>query len=167
MTIAEHPLLLRFRGRPLLVDANLLLLKWCASFDETLIGSFKRLNTFTKPDIELLDQVLAMFAPVATTPHVLTEVSNLAGSLPLWRKAAWAEHFSIAVRTIEEEWISAVEAANGSMRWLGLTDSALAILAEKYVVLTIDWPLANALESMGLNVINFTHVRSLRLESGD
>lgn len=31
-------------------------------------------------------------------------------------------------------------------------------------VLTLDWPLANSLESRGLNVLNFTHLRSLCLE---
>jgi hypothetical protein len=48
--------------------------------------------------------------------------------------------------------------------WLGLTDAALAALATSHVILTIDFPLSNSLESRGLNVINFTHLRSLWLE---
>jgi hypothetical protein len=48
--------------------------------------------------------------------------------------------------------------------WLGLTDAALAELAATNVILTIDFPLSNSLESQGLNVINFTHLRSLWLE---
>jgi hypothetical protein len=48
--------------------------------------------------------------------------------------------------------------------WLELTDAALAVLATSHVILTIDFPLSNSLESRGLNVINFTHLRSLWLE---
>jgi hypothetical protein len=48
--------------------------------------------------------------------------------------------------------------------WLGLTDASLAGLAKTHVILTIDFPLSNSLESQGLSVINFTHLRSLWLE---
>ena len=48
--------------------------------------------------------------------------------------------------------------------WLGMTDAALAALATTHVILTLDFPLSNSLESRGLNVINFTHLRSLWLE---
>jgi len=40
----------------------------------------------------------------------------------------------------------------------------LASLAKTHVILTLDFPLSNSLESQGLNVINFTHLRSLWLE---
>ena len=48
--------------------------------------------------------------------------------------------------------------------YLGLTDAGLALLASTHVILTIDFPLSNALESQGLSVINFTHLRSFGLE---
>jgi hypothetical protein len=38
-------------------------------------------------------------------------------------------------------------------------------LAAIHVVLTIDWPLTNLLESRGLAVINFTHLREAFLLS--
>jgi hypothetical protein len=164
MKVADNPFLKRFIGKPAILDSNLLLLHWCAGLDPSLVTTFKRLNSFQVEDIDLLSETLALFSAVRTTPHVLTEVSNLANQLPSWVKEYWSEHFSRQVQEISEKWISAAEIASGDFMWLGLTDAALATLAETNVILTIDFPLSNSLESRGLNVINFTHLRSLWLE---
>jgi hypothetical protein len=164
MRVADSPLLKSYAGKPAILDSNLLLLQWCASFDKELVSNFKRLNCFQSEDIELLSETLKLFSTVRTTPHVLTEVSNLANSLPKWIKEDWAEHFSRQIQVIPEEWTSAATIATGEFMWLGLTDAALATLATTHVILTIDFPLSNSLESRGLNVINFTHLRSLWLE---
>lgn len=117
MIKADSPLLKPYVGKPAIVDSNLLLLWWCASFDRSLVS--------TKD---------------------------------------WCEHFSAQIQVIPEEWIPAAKVAKGDLMWLGLTDASLGILAQKHVVLTLDFPLSNSLESSGLNVINFTHLRSLWLE---
>jgi hypothetical protein len=162
--VADSPLLKPHIGKPVILDSSLLLLQWCASFDRDLVSSFKRLNSFQVEDIELLSEVLKLFSAVRTTPHVLTEVSNLANSLPKWIKEDWAEHFSRKIQVIPEEWTLAATIITGSFMWLGLTDAALAALATTHVILTLVFPLSNSLESQGLNVINFTHLRSLWLE---
>jgi hypothetical protein len=95
---------------------------------------------------------------------VLTEVSNLANQLPRWIKDEWSEHFSSQIQVIPEEWTPAAKIAKGDLMWLGLTDAALAALATSHVILTLDFPLSNSLETRGLSVINFTHLRSLWLE---
>jgi hypothetical protein len=164
MKAADNPLLKPYIGRPAILDSNLLLLLWCASFDRELVSTFKRLNSFQVEDIDLLSETLKVFSAVRTTPHVLTEVSNLANSLPKWIKVDWSEHFSRQIQVIPEEWTSAAKIASGDFMWLGLTDAALAALASTHVILTIDFPLSNSLETQGLKVINFTHLRSLRLE---
>jgi hypothetical protein len=79
-------------------------------------------------------------------------------------KDDWSRHFSRQIEIIPEEWTTATTIATGDFMWLGLTDAALAALATSHVILTIDFPLSNSLESRGLNVINFTHLRSLWLE---
>ena len=79
-------------------------------------------------------------------------------------KDDWFAHFSSQVQLIPEEWTSAATIATGDFMWLGLTDAALEGLAASHVIVTIDFPLSNSLESRGLNVINFTHLRSLWLE---
>jgi len=161
MKAADNPLLKPHIGKSAILDSNLLLLLWCASFDRKLISNFKRLNCFQGEDVDLLTETLSIFSSVRTTPHVLTEVSNLANALPKWIKEDWAEHFSKQIQVISEEWTSAASIAAGDFLWLGLTDAALATLAKTHVILTIDFPLSNSLESRGLNVINFTHLRDL------
>lgn len=164
MNLAESPTLKSHVGKPAILDSNLLLLQWCASFDRHLVTTFKRLNSFQNEDFELLSETLKLFSAIHTTPHVLTEVSNLANQLPSWVKDDWFEHFSREIKIIPEEWTPAATVASGDFMRLGLTDAALATLATTHVILTIDFPLSNSLESRGLSVINFTHLRSLWLE---
>jgi hypothetical protein len=164
VNLAEHPLLKRFAGKPAILDSNLLLLQWCACFDRELVSRFKRLSCFQMEDFDLLSEALKTFSAVRTTPHVLTEVSNLANQLPRWIKDEWSEHFSSQIQVIPEEWTPAAKIAKGDLMWLGLTDAALAALATSHVILTLDFPLSNSLETRGLSVINFTHLRSLWLE---
>ncbi len=160
MNLRDLPLVRPHLRKPAILDSNLLLLNWCASFDETLVGSFKRLSGFSADDVPLLSEVLELFSSVSTTPHVLTEVSNLTNSLPGWVKDDWFEFFAEKVRLIPEDYLPSSEIASDvvAIRF-GLTDAALTRLAASYVILTIDWPLTNSLESRGLSVINFNHVR--------
>jgi hypothetical protein len=164
MIVADSPLLKPYRGWPAILDSNLLLLQWCFSFDPSLVSSFKRLNSFQSEDCELLSDTLKVFSSLKTTPHVLTEVSNLANALPRWIKDDWSEHFSRQIQVISEEWSPAAAIATNDFMHLGLTDAALAHLAKTNVILTLDFPLSNSLESQKLKVINFTHLRSLWLE---
>jgi hypothetical protein len=164
MNLSDHPLLKPYVGKPAILDSNLLLLNWCAGFNPDLVTKFKRLNSFQAEDIDLLYETLKVFSALRTTPHVLTEVSNLANSLPQWVKEDWSEHFSRQIEIVPEEWTPAATIATSDFMWLGLTDAALAALAATHVILTLDFPLSNSLESQGLNVINFTHLRSLWLE---
>jgi hypothetical protein len=164
MNLSDHPLLNPYLGKPAILDSSLLLFRWCSSFNPDLIARFKRLNSFQVEDIELLSETLKVFSEIRTTPHVLTEVSNLANSLPSWVKQDWSEYFSKQIQVTSEEWKPAAAIAKSQFMWLGLTDAALATLADSHVILTLDFPLSNALESVGLNAINFTHLRSLWLE---
>jgi hypothetical protein len=163
MNFASHPLLRPYVGKPALLDSNLLLLYWCAQFDPALTKSFKRLNAFQPDDYDLLAEVLKVFSALRATPHVLTEVSNLANALPEWIKEEWLKFFSQRIDLIREEWMPATQIAKDEGIWLGLTDAALACLASSHVILTIDFPLSNSLEARGLNVINFTHLRTMYL----
>lgn len=141
MTLSHHPLLRPHLGKPAILDSNLLLLYWCAEFDPTLVQRFKRLNSFEEADFELLSETLKTFSVLRTTPHVLTEVSNLANSLPGNMKDDWSEHFSNKVQVIQEEWTSATTIVTSPLIWLGMTDAALATLASTHVILTIDFTL--------------------------
>lgn len=164
MNLAANPLLKPHIGKPAILDTNILLFHWCIEFDIGLVNTFKRLSSFCVQDIGLLTETLKLFSDLRTTTHVLTEVCNLANALPQWRKNDWAEYFSKRIEVMPEEWIPARTVSSKSMLVLGLTDAVLAELASTHVVITLDWPLSNSLETQGLNVINFTHLRSLWLE---
>jgi hypothetical protein len=160
MNPPSHPVLDPFLGWPVVLDSNLLLLYWCSSFDPALIRTFKRLNAFDPRDIFILGETLAALGELRTTPHVLTEVSNLANALPSWRKPAWSLHISTGIALIPEfhEPASTIMADSGSIEF-GLTDAALTRLASDHAILTIDWRLASMLHSRGLAGINFKHLR--------
>lgn len=162
MTRAISPLVQRHRGKPAILDTNLALLLWCASFDRALVGTFKRLNTFTHRDVERLEDLLRNFPVLRTTPHVLTEVSNLANSLPRSAKEDWAGHFAGRIELVSEQWIAAKEIIVEPMFHLGITDACLCRLAASHVILTIDFPLSNYLETRKLNVINFNYLREMQ-----
>lgn len=148
MKQANHPALDAFLGWPVVLDSNLLLLYWCASFDPALIRTFKRLNTFSPADAFILGDALSALGELRTTPHVLTEVSNLANALPSWRKPAWSLHISGGIALIPELYEQAsLIMGNSNFPEFGLTDAALMRLAVDHLILTMDWHLASTLAS--------------------
>lgn len=160
MKLAKHPAVRDYLGRPLILDSNLLLLLWCAQFDRRLLHTFKRLQPFEPQDMRLLEELLPLFRSIHTTPHILTEVSNLANSLPEWRKQDWARFFSERVLALREEWIQAgVIGEDRDAMPFGLTDAALVNLSGSYVILTADRKLAGQIAKRRLAVINFNHIR--------
>jgi hypothetical protein len=166
MKLSEYPSLRSHLGRPAVLDSNLLLLHLCCEFHPPLVHSFKRLNIFDPGDAVLLSATLDLFSTLHTTPHVLTEVSNLANSLPGWRKDSWSRFFAARVVLISEEYRSSRElAADSAAMRFGLTDAALARLARTHAVLTVDWPLTGFLESRGLPAVNFNHLREFEFDS--
>ena len=161
----SHPLLEPHLGWPVVLDSNLLLLHWCAGFDPFLVKSFKRLNEFELEDIYILEDLLLAQGELRTTPHVLTEVSNLANALPSWRKADWATHVLDKVKLIPEfHELAAMILSDIHWAEFGLTDAALSRLASDHLIVTIDWRLASSLQMRGLAALNFKHLRPGRLE---
>ena len=69
-------------GKKLILDANLLLVLLIGIFNVGWLGKFKRVVGYSGQDYDLLVQFLAAFPTLLTTPHILAEVSNLAGGLP-------------------------------------------------------------------------------------
>ena len=156
----SHPLLEPYLGRPVILDSNLLLLHWCACLDPLLVNTFKRLNEFEISDLYILYDLLHSLGELRTTPHVLTEVSNLANALPAWRKPAWTAHVSNSVPLVPELYERA-EAIVSDPQWaeFGLTDAGLSRLASDHLIVTIDWRLASSLQARGLAALNFKHLR--------
>jgi hypothetical protein len=160
MSLQAHPLLKPYVGKPAILDSNLLLLYWCAQCNPSLVFEFKRLNSFRPGDFVLLEEVLKLFPVLKTTPHVLTEVSNLSNSLKSTQKVEWFKHFSRQIDVLPEQWIPASDLKESELLKLGITDAMLANLATTHVILTIDFPLSGSLQARGLHAVNFMQLRN-------
>lgn len=130
----------------------------------TTQGRSVQTNALLSPheDFELLTIFLRQFARIVTTPNILTEVSNLSNALPEAKKAEYFTWFANRLTLLKEEYVRS-EVAFGS-RWakFGLTDAAIAEIARnRYLVLTDDFRLSQALQDEGIDTLNFNHIREL------
>ena len=154
------------RRSGILIDTNILLLLFLGAVDPSHIPTFKRTRQFVVEDYTTLTLILASFEKVITTPHILTEVSNLSAQLGDPLKTTYFRFFSEAIGYLQEEQIpSASVAADYVFIRFGLTDAALYTLSmDGYLVLTDDFRLSQYLQSREIAVINFNHIRTLGWE---
>ena len=159
-------MLARYRNKGLLIDTGLLLLLIVGILDPSRITRFKRTQTFSVEDYDLLKKIVNLFAKLATTPNILTEVSNLLRQLPTESRHDFSRVFTNAIEQVEEHYQPSRELARRShFPVFGLTDSSIIDSCKgKYLVLTDDLPLSAYLTNLGLDAINFNHLRPLAWE---
>lgn len=169
MTLEEE-LFARHRGKSVLLDSNLLLVYLTGAIGTHLFGRFKRVSEYTIQDYELLVQLLRAFKVLSTTPHILTEVSNLANSLSGSYRQDWYTNFAelMAIEQegagVRESWIPAKQLAIlPEFLEFGITDCAIIHFALDTLVITDDYRLSGALRSQGFDVLNFRDVRAIQL----
>jgi len=158
----------KYRKAGVIYDTNVLLLYFCGLYNQQLIGSFKRVSKFTVDDFGILCKVAQYFQSLITTPHILSEVSNLLDDVEgRFKDAAYAA-FARQLTEVDEIFLPAKEISEAEcFGKLGLTDSGIRILAEgKYLVLTEDFPLLSRLHSLGIDALNFNHLRGLNWFDG-
>jgi hypothetical protein len=157
--------------RRLLLDTNMLLLWLVGSHDRRRIKGFKRTEQFEAEDFDLLNQLIIQCGlPIATTSHVLTEVSNQAGQLTGKVKRACFQILAGYVQRAEELHAMAKSVVSDPVFIrLGLTDVAIAHLAQDQLlsVITVDFDLWQHLMKIGVKAHNFNHLRSSRLVPED
>lgn len=143
-----------------LIDSNLLILQLVGDYQPSLIGK-GRTSGFAFSDYELLTRLISGFDVVVTTPHVLTEVSNLAGQLPLWVRENLFRDFAVMIAVLEEQFVPARQVVtSGHFAHFGLTDLALAHLAKgRITVITSDSRAAAYLSAAEAEVIDFNGLR--------
>ncbi|HKN23189.1 MAG TPA: hypothetical protein VJX73_17320 [Terracidiphilus sp.] len=169
MTLEEQ-LFAKHKGKSVLLDSNLLLVFLSGSVSPRLIGHFKRVKAYTLADYELLVRLLSSFSTLLTTPHILTEVSNLANSLPEWLKPDWHSNFAALIASeqdtpgLRERWTPATDLAQmPEFIAFGITDAAVTELSAGALVVTAeDYRLSGVLRSKGIAVLNFGDLRKLQ-----
>ena len=165
-------LFIKYSGTALLPDANLLVFYFVGCVAPNTIGNHPRTSGFTERDFLLLAQVIHEFQKrgrVLTTPHILTEVSNLLrqGKLPGDFYGAHLESFVELFRShiMEARWteehIPARDLVQShTFRRHGLTDAAIAHLSpKKTLVLSTDGGLVRDLTAKNLDAIWFDDMR--------
>lgn len=152
----------------ILLDTNLMLLYIVGSYDINLIGKYKRTDIFLKEDYQIISSLLTKFSTRVTTPHILTEVSNLTENLFQRKDKDFAAHFQKILPHYHEQYETSTNLSHlPAFRKFGLADSSVMEVAQQgYMVLSIDVSLCSYLSNMGLPAINYNHIISdLRLHS--
>ncbi len=151
--IAEH------RGGQLLIDANLLLVCLIGRMNRRRIPTFERTSSHSIDDYKILE----FLKKIVTTPHILTEVSNLAGKL--------ASDELHKLRQLLSEWISTTleifepssdVVTDPAFKNLGLADAAISSLCNRagILLLTADVSLYGALTNRGFDAISFKQIQA-------
>ena len=162
MSTYEEILIDTYKTKGILIDANLALLYLVGSFDLRLVGDgkFNKLSNYKTEDYRLLLRLKCRFKKAVTTPHVLTEVSNLTNDLPERTKADCLKKFHETFVEIDELTVPSMKAAQRpEFHFLGLTDSALALVSDQYLIVTDDARLVKKMNESGLQALNFNHLR--------
>lgn len=155
-------LITKHRGKGVFVDTNLLVLLLVGSVNPNRILNFKRTQNFTREDFRVLSKLVAWFGnPLVTTPHVLSQVSDLT-DLGGREGILGRQRFRSRVEVIEERYDEARRLVlHPLFERFGLGDASIAAVCERnIVVLTADVQLQIGLACMGLDAIDFNHVRS-------
>lgn len=146
-----------------LLDSNLLVLLVIGVVNKRWIGRHKRSRAFEPSDWELLLDLINQ-RPVLTTPHILTEASNLLRSGGL--KGEAEEQLMAALATFfdnaREEHVPARDVSTNVVYLrLGLADAVIHSLARPDIeLLTADFDLYRAALHKGQPVTNFNHYRA-------
>jgi hypothetical protein len=153
----------KHRARGVFIDTNLLVLWLVGLVNVSRIGGFKRTQDFTIDDFQSLQNLVQWFgAPLYSTPHVLSQVSDLT-DLPGRERDTIRQLFKSTIAMVEEQYDLAKDLVEDPLfERFGLADSSIAAVCRRNVlVLTADLPLQIALEANGLDALNFNHVRAL------
>ena len=151
-------LIQKYRQKGLLIDTNIILLYLIGSIDISLIRDFSRTAMFTASDFYKVSKFIDYFDLKITTPHVLTEVSNLIGN-----KQNLPNLLKTYIEKSKEIYLKSSEVSkNNAFFNFGLADTAITETAkDSYLVLTDDRPLYGFLINAQIDVVNLDQIRMI------
>jgi rRNA-processing protein FCF1 len=151
-----------YKQKGVLIDTNILLLWFVGTVNRSRISQFNRTEKFVPEDYDLLVSILSYFSKIVTTPNILTEVNSLVNQIGEPERSQCYAVFAQAMTKLDEFYIESVDAVQlENFTKYGLTDCGIVTLAkDKYLVLTDDFKLANYLQKVGIDTINFNNIRT-------
>lgn len=142
--------------KPVIVDANLLLLLVVGSAGTQYIAQVKSTQRYDVYHFDILITVLKTHAKIIVTPHSLTEVWNLIGE----KKADWdqrhdsylASAFKIVAQAVEVHTPASDLVRSKEIAYLGLSDVAQITAAKLHngLLLSSDGKLCHAAQLQGV-----------------
>lgn len=170
MTFDINTLTTKYYNKGVLIDANLLLLLFVGSVSKNLIERCDRTTRYAIEDYDTLIQYLSVFSTRITTPNIMTEVWSLANtSIKGKYKDEFTAVYKNGIQVLPEHFITSVEASSHpKFPRIGLSDSVSMILAkDRWLLLTDDFPLSQYCQSLGVDCINFNHLRVMNWKIND
>lgn len=148
-------LIQKYRKEGVLIDTNLLLLYVIGTYDPKGVRSSTKTLSFPPNTFDLVDRVINQFDKVITTPYILAEVSNWLAQFPSSDKnklhPELFDRFAKLIKGFVEIPETSTGIANHSaFCFLGLADTSIVSLGNKYLVLTTDGRLMAYLQKMVL-----------------
>jgi hypothetical protein len=131
-------------------------------YSPTLIERFKRTDPYSVDDYQRLEGHLGAALELLTTPHILTEVSNLLGQLAEPARGGCRRSLAAMVSDLRERAEPAAAlVASKLFAPIGITDAAIEHLAgPELTLVTDDFQLGGILEKRGVDVWNLRRIRS-------
>jgi len=162
MMLDARALIEKHRSKGVLVDTNLLVLYRVGKVNKRRILDFKRTQNYTIEDFELLERLISWFGGIVTTPHVLSQTSDLAVLAGKELKPI-RECFRSVIEGMTEQFDEGrILVTDACFDRLGLADAAFAtVCLSGRLVLTDDLDLQVTLASRGADALNFNHIRPL------
>ena len=157
------------RDKGLILDANVLLLLILGGINPAWIAKFERTRNYQISDYEALNNAVKSFvqffrAGFASTPNILTEVSNLANKMTGEMRERFYEEFSQVIANLHcEEYInSGMVSQSDRFADFGLTDLGIAHIAEdRYLVISTDGSLVSYLRKLKMNAFTLDDLKLL------
>jgi len=156
LIISQH------KNKVAVIDTNLLLVYLVGCIDPQMINKFKKTNSrYCVEDFDILENIIRKFNKFATTPNILTEVSNLGGQLKNNAKKKFFILLAQFIQKIPEKYIRSSEISKDEhFIKFGITDRGLLELAKtEHLIITDDFKLSSFCNNQGLYSINFNHLR--------
>ncbi len=144
------------------LDANLLLLLVIGSTDRTLIREFKRTQEFSEQDFDSLAEIVSQADKIRTTPHILTEVSNLANALPEHKKEDFALVFRTLIAAFDESFTRAAVLSLSPLFHFGIADVSMLVASASMLILTEDGRFAHYVNALGGTAFDLKTAIALR-----
>lgn len=132
-------------------------------FDMRLLNH--KITPLGKSGYFIIKYLVNQFKLVLTTPHILTEISNLSNKYNNSIKEKYFHSFSKTLAIFKERFEDAsIILRNDKYQKFGLTDAAIASIARnKYLVITQDKPLSAMLRNQKIDVLEFSELYTAAL----